>query len=115
MVRGCNPIFINGVIASTIGGFCPGSHDFKWPTHELWGTTAVVGILRQHPGWPDIRYGAADRFLAALKNEDFAAQYLKPRPKDVTALLLRHGCDLRTAGCRVKKKKEKVGATDVVG
>ena len=74
----------------------------------------MVGILRQHPGWPDIRYGAADRFLAALKNEDFAAQYLKPRPKDVTALLLRHGCDLRTAGCRVKKKK-KVGATDVVG
>ena len=48
-------------------------------------------LLRQHPAWPNIRYGDEDRFLAVLKSEAFANAYLASPDANARLLLLSHG------------------------
>ena len=94
VVEGQCSIFVNGIVASTIGQYCKGSHDFQWPTHALWGSSKIVQILEQHPSWPAIQLGPNDNFLSTLKEQNFAIEYLQCLPVGQNAcwkLLEKHG------------------------
>ena len=78
-LEGCRreAVIADGVVASTIGQFCPGSHDLAKPTHALWGSDSLVELLRMHPTWPYMRLVAQSPLLRLLKSEAFASQYLQ--------------------------------------
>merc|ERR1712232_139751 len=77
VVTGRKAILVEGIIASTIGQHCPGSHDFQWPTHRLWGSEHIVDLFKTHPLWPNIRLpSSGGSFLKRLKSSKFALKYL---------------------------------------
>ena len=76
IVAGSVSIVVCDVVVSTIGTYCPGSHDFQWPTHELWGGHHIVDLFAQREDWPDIRLGGGNSFLATVKNPEFARRYV---------------------------------------
>jgi hypothetical protein len=94
VVDGCLLIQVNDILVSTVGTYCEGSHDFQWPTHELWGSRHIIDILRQHPGWPEIYFHRQDNLIDVLKNPSFAAEYLATKPEHAHALLRKHGWSL---------------------
>eukprot|EP01043_Picozoa_sp_COSAG02_P012773 COSAG02_NODE_501_length_21049_cov_34.002768_2_plen_803_part_00 len=91
VVEGSVPIIVCDVVASTIGTYCVGSHDFQWPTHELWGGHNIVNLFAQRDDWPNIRIGVSNTFLAVMKNPEFARKYLDQcdGTKRSTRMLLR--------------------------
>ena len=76
IVAGSVPIVVCDVVVSTIGTYCPGSHEVQWPTHELWGGHHIVDLFAQREDWPDIRLGGGNSFLATVKNPEFARRYV---------------------------------------
>ena len=94
VVDGSLLIQVNHILVSTVGTYCEGSHDFQWPTHELWGSCHIIDILRQHPGWPEIYFHRQDNLIDVLKDPIFAAEYLATKPEHAYALLRKHGWSL---------------------
>mmetsp|Transcript_16827 Transcript_16827/g.23154 ORF Transcript_16827/g.23154 Transcript_16827/m.23154 type:complete len:824 (-) Transcript_16827:227-2698(-) len=93
VVQGFLPIVVNGIVVSTLGTYCPGHHDFQWPTHALWGSGRIVEIYAQHPTWPTVRLSADDQFLAVIKSEAFAKEFLEQSSKNISLrnLLSKYG------------------------
>eukprot|EP01050_Picozoa_sp_SAG11_P013989 SAG11_NODE_1677_length_4475_cov_3.568327_2_plen_283_part_00 len=91
VVDGQLPIVVDGIVVSTLGTYCHGSHDSQWPTHELWGSPKIGELLREHPHWPNIRFEQGDNTLAVLKDEAFARKYVADgTPSNARQLLLSH-------------------------
>merc|ERR1719420_1908563 len=69
-------IIVEGVITSTLGQFCEGTHKADKPTHQLWNSPKIVDLLRRHRAWPNILFGSEDAAIKTLKDVRFATAYL---------------------------------------
>jgi len=114
VVDGCLLIQVNGILVSTVGTYCEGSHDFQWPTHELWGSRHIIDILRYHPGWPEIYFNRQDNLIDVLKDPIFAAEYLATKPEHAHALLRKHGWSLAISD-HSTTATQAIGAADLPG
>ena len=84
VVRGRRSLLVDGLVVSTLGQFCPGAHDFVWPTHALWASERLVELLKRHPQWPRlILESNGGPWLRALKSEDFARANLAGAAPDL--------------------------------
>lgn len=87
----CAPILVNGIVVSTIGTFCEGTHDLDKANHRLWASPLIVDVYKEHPNWPVIILQDNDTFLRAIKNKSFAADFLSSHMPSAVALLKKYG------------------------
>ena len=62
------PIVVNGIIASTLGMYCEGSHDMTKPLHQVWASPKIIELLQTHPTWPNVKLASNDPFIHFLKS-----------------------------------------------
>ena len=67
---------VENIIASSVGQFCPGSHDISKPMHQLWASEKIIEIFKTHKQWPNIELTNDDPFLKMIKNINFVNNYL---------------------------------------
>lgn len=71
-----DPILVEGIVTSTLGTFCEGTHRMSKPTHRLWNTPKIVKLLQRHVAWPNVVFESDDAALHMLKDAAFAERYL---------------------------------------
>jgi hypothetical protein len=49
------PLIVNGIVVSSLGGWCEGAHSALKPLHRLWGSPRIVSLFQGHPTWPSLR------------------------------------------------------------
>lgn len=76
-VHGRGAVFADGIVASTIGQYCPGAHDLMKARHALWGSEHIIDLLKTNSSWPYVRLAALSSVLRLLKSDAFASQYLR--------------------------------------
>lgn len=72
-VQGAAPVVAGGVVVSTLGGTCPGSHDARNPVHRVWASPQLLLALwrRERPDWPNVHLDAEDQWLMRVKSAAF--------------------------------------------
>merc|ERR1712242_157035 len=71
-----NSIMVEGIITSSLGQFCEGTHKADKPTHQLWNSEKIVDLLRRHHAWPNIHFDSEDAAINMLKDMRFVTAYL---------------------------------------
>jgi hypothetical protein len=90
-------VLVEDRVASTLGTHCVGAHDpVQKPLHNLWGSHHIVGLLQQHPTWPNVMLESNDAFLNTLKDEAFVKCCLD---------LVERGFDYRSAFLRALRHR----------
>jgi hypothetical protein len=90
-VENCVPIVVNGIVVSTVGTYCEGTHNLDKPNHRLWATPRIVHVYKEHPTWPVVIMQDNDLFLRAIKNKSFAVDYLNSQSQSALPVLEKYG------------------------
>ena len=65
------------MLLSSVGQFCPITHDLSKPSHALWASDKIVRVLESHPSWPNIVFDESDQVLDRLKDKSWIAEYMR--------------------------------------